>query len=270
MSPVTIMPRFLMGAALAAVLALTPAAARAAGEAVNIPNHDFSFDGIFGTFDRASAQRGFAVYKAICSNCHSMRQLSYRHLRSLGLTEAQVNALASQFEVQDGPNDNGEMFTRPARASDHFRRPFANDAAARAANNGALPPDLSVIVKAREGGADYVRALLLGYEDPPEGVTVQPGMNYNKYFPGHQIAMAAPIAADDQVEYTDGTPATVAQMATDITTFLSWAAEPELEARRAMGVRMIIFLTILGGLVYAVKKKVWANIGQHQGLGDGG
>ena len=262
--------RLLKAAVLAAAVALAPAAARAAGDEIHIPNHRFTFDGIFGTFDRASAQRGFLVYKSVCSNCHSLRQLSYRHLRSLGFTEAQVAGLAAQFEVQDGPNDNGEMFNRPARPSDRFRRPFANDAAARAANNGALPPDLSVIVKAREAGADYIRALLLGYEDPPPGVTVADGMNYNKYFPGHQIAMAAPLAAEGQVEYTDGTPATVEQMATDVTTFLSWAAEPELEARRAMGVRMIIFLTILGGLVYAVKKKVWKNLGQHEGLGDGG
>lgn len=260
-------PRFLKAAALAAAVALTvvvtPGAARAAGDVINIPNHNFSFDGLFGTYDRASAQRGYLVYQSVCANCHSLRQLSYRHLRQLGFTEAQVAGLAAQVQVQDGPNDEGAMFERDARPSDRFRRPFANDAAARAANNGALPPDLSVIVKAREGGADYLRALLVGYEDPPPGVTVQDGMNYNKYFPGHQIAMAAPIAAEGQVEYTDGTPATVEQMATDVTTFLAWAAEPELEARRAMGVRMMIFLTILGGLVYAVKKKVWANLHQH-------
>ena len=269
MSRLPTMPRLLRAAALAAAVALpvlAPIGARAQDhghDVVNIPNHPFSFDGLFGTFDRASAQRGFLVYKAVCSNCHSLRQLSYRHLRTLGFTEAQVTGLAAQFEVQDGPNDQGEMFTRPARPSDRFRRPFANDAAARAANNGALPPDLSVITKAREGQSDYVRAVLLGYEEPPPGVTVQEGMNYNKYFPGHQIAMAAPLAAEGQVEYTDGTPATVEQMATDVVTFLSWAAEPELEARRAMGVRMIIFLVILGGLVFAVKKKVWAGLHQH-------
>lgn len=252
---------FLKGAAIAAALALAPAAQAAEGhDVIRLPDTKFTFDGVFGTFDRASAQRGFQVYKEVCSACHSMRQLSYRHLTGIGLNAAQVQALASQFQVQDGPNDNGEMFERPARPSDRFRRAFANDAAARAANNGALPPDLSVMVKAREGGADYLHALLVGYEEPPPGVTVANGMHYNKYFPGHQIAMAAPLNTDGQVTYADGTKSTVDQMATDVTTFLAWAAEPELEQRRALGVRMVIFLTILGGLAYAVKRKVWANL----------
>lgn len=257
--------RHLRIAAIAALALAAPVTgARAAGEAaIEIPNHRFSFDGIFGTYDRASAQRGYLVYKSVCSSCHGMRQLAYRHLRQLGFTEAQVTALAAQFEVTDGPNDEGNMFERPARPADRFRQPFRNDAAARAANNGALPPDLSVMSKAREGGADYLRALLVGYTDPPPGVTVADGMHYNRYYPGHQIAMSAPLVAEGQVEYTDNTPATVEQMATDVSTFLAWAAEPELEQRRAMGVRMIIFLTILGGLVYAVKKKVWANLHQH-------
>ena len=250
----------LKAAAVAAVIALTPAASQAAGEAIHVPDTKFSFDGIFGTFDRASAQRGFQVYKEVCSACHSMRQLSYRHLAGIGLTAAQIEALASQFQVQDGPNDNGEMFERPGRPSDRFRRPFANDAAARAANNGALPPDLSVMVKAREGGADYMHALLTGYADPPEGVSVMEGMHYNKYFPGHQIAMAPPLNSDGQVTYADGTNATIDQMSKDVSTFLAWAAEPELEQRRAMGVRMIIFLSILGALVYAVKRKVWSDV----------
>ena len=250
--------------ALAPVTGVPVSKAWAAGDDhIVIPNHRFSFDGILGTYDRAGAQRGYLVYQSVCASCHGMRQLAYRHLRQLGLTEAQVAALAAQVEVQDGPNDEGNMFERPGRPSDRFRQPFRNDAAARAANNGALPPDLSVMSKAREGGADYIRALLLGYGDPPPGVTVAEGMNYNRYFPGHQIAMAAPLAAEGQVEYTDGTVATVEQMATDVSTFLQWAAEPELEARRSMGVRMIIFLTILGGLVYAVKKKVWAGLHQH-------
>ena len=245
----------------AAALLLPAAGARAQGhDVIHIPDTRFSFDGLFGTFDRASAQRGFQIYKEVCSNCHSMRQLSYRHLGQIGFTAAQVSALASQFEVQDGPNDQGDMFSRPARASDRFRRPFANDAAARAANNGALPPDLSVIVKAREGGADYIHALLTGYEDPPPGVTIAEGMHYNKYFPGHQIAMGQPLNTDGQVEFADGTNGTIDQMTTDVSTFLAWAAEPELEQRRAMGVRMIIFLSILGGLAYAVKKKVWADL----------
>jgi ubiquinol-cytochrome c reductase cytochrome c1 subunit len=250
-----------VAATLSLGLALVPGAARAQShDVIHIPDTKFSFEGVFGTFDRASAQRGFQVYKEVCSACHSLRQLSYRHLTGIGFNPAQVAALASQFQVQDGPNDNGEMFERPARASDHFRRPFANDAAARAANNGALPPDLSVIVKAREGGADYLHALLIGYEEPPAGVTIGNGMHYNKYFPGHQIGMPPPLNSEGQVTYADGTKATVDQMSADVATFLAWASEPELEQRRAMGVRMVIFLAILGTLVYAVKRKVWSNI----------
>ncbi|MCA3325671.1 MAG: cytochrome c1 [Roseomonas sp.] len=246
--------------ALALALGLFAAApAHAAGGDIAIPDRKFSFDGVFGTYDRASAQRGFQVYKEVCSACHSLRLVSYRNLRELGLTEAQVAAIASQFQIVDGPNDEGQMFERPGRPADRFRKPFANDAAARAANNGALPPDLSVMTKARAGGADYLFALLTGYVDPPPGVTLMDGMHYNKYFPGHQIAMGAPINPD-QVEYADGTKATVEQMAHDVSTFLQWAAEPELEQRRALGVKIIIFLTILAGLTYAVKRKIWADV----------
>jgi ubiquinol-cytochrome c reductase cytochrome c1 subunit len=246
--------------ALALAFGLFAAApVHAAGGDIVIPDRKFSFDGVFGTYDRASAQRGFQVYKEVCAACHSLRLLSYRNLRDLGLTEAQVAAIASQFEIKDGPNDEGQMFERPGRPADRFRSPFANDAAARAANNGALPPDLSVMTKARAGGADYLFALLTGYVDPPAGVTVMDGMHYNKYFPGHQIAMGAPLNPD-QVEFADGTSATVEQMAHDVSTFLQWAAEPELEQRRALGVKIIIFLTILAGLTYAVKRKVWADV----------
>jgi ubiquinol-cytochrome c reductase cytochrome c1 subunit len=224
--------------ALALAIGLFAAApAHAAGEAIAIPDTKFSFDGVFGTYDRASAQRGFQVYKEVCAACHSLRLLSYRNLRELGLTEAQVEAIAAGYQIVDG----------------------ANDAAARAANNGALPPDLSVMAKARAGGADYLYALLIGYVDPPAGVTVMDGMHYNKYFPGYQIAMGAPLNPD-QVDYADGTKATVEQMARDVSTFLQWAAEPELEQRRALGVKIIIFLTILAGLTYAVKRKIWADV----------
>lgn len=246
--------------ALALAIGLFAAApAHSAGEAIPIPDRKFSFDGIFGTYDRASAQRGFQVYKEVCAACHGMRLVAYRNLRELGLTEAQVAAIAAQVEVQDGPNDEGQMFERPGRPADRFRSPFANDAAARAANNGALPPDLSVMTKARAGGADYLFALLTGYVDPPAGVTLMDGMHYNQYYPGHQIAMGAPLNPD-QVDYADGTKATVEQMAHDVSTFLQWAAEPELEQRRALGVKIIIFLTILAGLTYAVKRKVWADV----------
>jgi ubiquinol-cytochrome c reductase cytochrome c1 subunit len=223
------------------------------------PPQQWSFGGIFGTFDRAAAQRGFQVYKEVCAACHAAKQLSYRNLTELGLTEDEVKAIAAGFQVKDGPNDNGEMFDRPGRPSDRFVRPYPNEQAARAAQNGAYPPDLSLMVKARKDGANYLHALLTGYGEPPAGMTMGQGMNFNPYFPGQQIAMAAPLA-DDRVTYADGTKATLEQMSRDVTTFLAWAAEPELETRRAMGVRMILFLLILTVLVYAVKKQIWARL----------
>jgi ubiquinol-cytochrome c reductase cytochrome c1 subunit len=253
--------RFMKAAALAAALGFSMGLGGAqAAEEMHLPDTKFSFEGVFGTYDRAELQRGFQVYKEVCSACHSMHLLSYRNLTAIGLSADQVIAVAGSVQVPDGPNDNGEMFERAGRPSDRFRRPFANDAAARAANAGALPPDFSVITKAREGGADYVHALLTGYEEPPAGVTVMEGMHYNKYFPGHQIAMSPPLTQDGQLTFGDGTNATVDRMAHDVAVFLTWAAEPELEIRRAMGVRVIIFLAILGGLTYAVKRKVWANV----------
>jgi ubiquinol-cytochrome c reductase cytochrome c1 subunit len=244
---------------LGAAAALSASPARAAGEAPVFPDTRFSFDGLFGTFDRGGLQRGFQVYKEVCAACHAMRQLSYRNLLELGLTEAQVRNIAAQFQVVDGPNDQGEMFERPARLSDRFRRPFPNEQAARAANNGAYPPDLSVMVKARKDGADYMHALLTGYQDPPAGFTLMDGMNYNRYFPGNQIAMPN-VLNPGQVEFADGTEATVENMARDVATFLAWAAEPELEQRRQMGIRIILFLIVLGGLTYAVKRKIWADV----------
>jgi ubiquinol-cytochrome c reductase cytochrome c1 subunit len=189
-----------------------------------------------------------------------MRLMSYRNLVEIGLTEAEARAAAATFTITDGPNDEGQMFERPARLSDRFRRPFPNDAAARTANNGALPPDLSVIIKARHDGANYVYSLLTGYgEEPPAGVTIGDGMNYNPYFPGGQIAMGQ-VLNDDQIEYTDGTNASADQMARDVVTFLSWASEPETEARRQMGIRVLIFLAIAGFLAYGVKRKIWAEL----------
>ena len=252
--------RNLVGAlVLGAASFLSVAPAQAAGPAITLPDTRFSFEGFFGVYDRGSLQRGFQVYKEVCSACHAMRQLSYRNLLEIGLSEEQVRAIAATFQVVDGPNDQGEMFERPARLSDRFRRPFANEQAARAANNGAYPPDLSVMVKARLNGADYMHALLTGYVDPPAGFTLMDGMNYNAYFPGHQIAMPN-VLNPGQVEYADRTEATVDQMARDVTTFMAWAAEPEAEKRRAMGIRIILFLIILGGLTYAVKRKVLADV----------
>lgn len=244
---------------LGAGMMLAPPAAQAAGPAVPIPDTRFSFDGLFGTYDRASLQRGFQVYKEVCAACHGMRLLSYRNLLEIGLSEEQVRNIAAEFQVVDGPNGDGEMFERPARLSDRFRRPFPNDNAARAANNGALPPDLSVMTKARAGGADYLKALLVGYRDPPADIVMQDGMHYNAYYPGHQIAMPN-VLNEGQVEFADGTTATVEQMAKDVASFIAWASEPELEQRRQMGVRIILFLIVLGGLTYAVKRKVWADV----------
>ena len=254
--------RLMKQAALAAVLGLGLAGGAMAAEGeVHLPDTKFSFEGVFGTYNRGELQRGFQIYKEVCSACHSMHLLSYRNLRDIGLTAAdEVAGVAASVQIQDGPNDNGEMFERPGRASDRFRSPFANAASARAANNGALPPDLSVITKARAGGADYIHALLVGYEEPPAGVTVMEGMHYNKYFAGHQIAMAPPLTQDGQLTFADGTNATVDRMAHDVAAFLTWAAEPELESRRAMGVRVILFLAILGGITYAVKRKIWADV----------
>lgn len=250
------MRKFLLATVLAAGIA---GPALAAGEAPKPPSVDWHFGGLFGTVDLAAAQRGFQVYKEVCSACHGVYHLSYRNLADIGFNEEEVKALAAQATVKDGPNDEGTMFDRPGRPSDKFARPFPNEKAARASNNGAYPPDLSLIIKARENGADYVHGLLTGYESPPAGVKMGDGMNYNKYFPGHQIAMAPPLS-DNQVTYSDGTPASVDQMAKDVVNFLSWAAEPEMEQRKRTGIKVILFLLIFTGILYAAKRKIWANL----------
>ncbi len=242
----------------AAVLAAVSGSALAA-EMPKAPSQDWSFDGLFGTFDRASTQRGFQVYKQVCSNCHSLQFVAYRNLEALGFTPDQVQAIASEYEVQDCCTDDGEPFDRPAKPSDRFVSPFPNEQAARSANNGALPPDLSLITRARVGGPNYLFALLTGYqEEPPEGVELMEGMHYNSYFPGHQIAMAQPLWGDD-VEFADGTEATIEQQAKDVTSFLAWAASPELEARKRMGVKVLLFLIVFTGMLYAVKRKIWSD-----------
>jgi ubiquinol-cytochrome c reductase cytochrome c1 subunit len=251
--------RSITAIALALGVAIAPQAARAAGEYDTPPPANLSFQGFFGTFDRASAQRGLQVYRQVCASCHGLRLVAFRNLRALGLTDEQIAAIAAEYEIQDGPNDEGQMFERPGRPSDRFRSPFPNERAARAANNGAYPPDLSVMTKARHYGANYIRAMLVGYQDPPAGVTIGDGMHYNRYFPGRQIAMAN-VLFDDMMDFADGTPATAEQMARDVTTFLAWAAEPEMEQRRQMGIRVVLFLLILGGLTYAVKRRVWSDV----------
>ena len=226
----------------------------------NLIENKWSFDGIFGTFDRASLQRGFQVYQEVCSGCHSMQHLSYRNLEEKGgpeFTEDQAKAIAKQFEVVDGPNSEGEMFNRPAKLSDKFVKPYPNVEASTAANGGAYPPDMSVLAKARTGGANYIYSLLLGYEETPEGFDLDDGVYYNKYMAGKKIKMSSPLV-DDLVEYSDGTQATTEQMAKDVTAFLVWASEPHLEEQHKMGFKTIIYLIILLTLVYLSKQKVWS------------
>lgn len=247
-----------------ALFAFAPMAAQASGDAIHYPQEKWTFDGPFGTYDRASVQRGFQVYKEVCSACHGLHLLSYRNLVDIGLTELQVKALAAEVTVIDGPNDDGDMFERPGLPSDHFKSPFANEKAARSANNGAYPPDLSLIIKARHDGANYVHALLNGYTEAPADVKVGAGMHYNKYFAGHQIAMTPPLVSEGQINYVDGTVATVDQMSKDVTSFLTWAAEPKMEERKQMGVKVILFLIVFAGIMYAVKKKVWKGLEKYE------
>lgn len=272
-----------------AALGMTASAALAqeahkAAEPTHFPmvkpvEQSWSFAGPFGHYDKGQLQRGLKVYKEVCSACHSMSLVAFRSLEDLGYSEEQVKAFAAEYEVQDGPNADGEMFTRKASPSDKFPSPFANTAAAAAANNGAEPPDFSLIAKARgvergfprfvfdvftqyaEGGPDYIHALLTGYgQTPPTGMEVAEGTHFNPSFiSGKSLAMAAPLS-DDQVTYDDGAPQTVDQYAKDISAFLMWAAEPHLEARKQTGFKVMVFLFILGGLVYVTKRRVWAEV----------
>ncbi len=309
-------------AALAAAAGATvaaPGTARAAGEGIPLPSFEWSFDGIFGTYDRASVQRGLQVYRAVCAGCHSMDYIAFRNLAELGYSEDEIKAMAAEAIVIDGPNDEGEMFERAGLPFDYFPAPFPNPQAAAFANGGALPPDLSLMAKARANGPNYLLALMgHGYEDqvsdetlqqifaletekrqvqyeaalenyetmlevyeerveagedanrpdPPEepqpvesieDLGLSEGLSFNAYFPGYGIAMAMPLF-DDGVEYADGTPATVEQMATDVANFLMWTAEPKLEDRKGMGIKVILFLLVFTGILYAAKRKVWADV----------
>ena len=223
---------------------------------------DWSFKSIFGTFDRASLQRGYQVYNEVCASCHSIKYLSYRNLAEKGgpeFSENEAKAIAANFEVTDGPDSTGEMFTRPAKLSDKFVSPYANEEEAKSANGGAYPPDMSVLVKARKGGPDYIYSLLLGYENPPEDVKLDDGVYYNKYMYGNKIKMSAPLS-EGLLEYSDGTKATTEQMAKDVVSFLMWASEPHLEQRHKFGFRVIIYLIIISILVYFSMKKIWSRI----------
>ncbi|MCD4514004.1 cytochrome c1 [Brucella pseudogrignonensis] len=260
------------------------AASGGEGEPEHFPIHHpkqekWTFSGPFGTYDKGQLQRGLKVYKEVCSACHSMNLVAFRTLEDLGYSPEQVKAFAAEYEVQDGPNADGEMFTRKAIPTDHFPSPFANANAAAAANNGAAPPDFSLIAKARavergfptfifdiftqyaEAGPDYIHSLLTGYdEQPPAGMHVPEGTHYNPYFiAGKSLAMAKPLS-DDQVTYDDGSPQTVDQYARDVSAFLMWAAEPHLEDRKKTGFRVIIFLILFAGLVYIAKRSVWSDV----------
>ena len=255
------MKNFLRILSLVIVFLATPLSSYAA-EKVEYLKTDWSFKGLFGKFDRGALQRGYQVYTEVCASCHSMKYLSYRNLSEKGgpeFTEQQAKAIAASFDVTDGPNSDGEMFTRPGKLSDKFVMPYENVKAAQAANGGAYPPDMSVLVKARGGGVDYIYSLLQGYEDPPVGITLDEGVHYNKYMYGNKIKMSNPLS-DGLVEYSDGTNATVEQMSKDVTTFLMWTAEPHLETRHQMGFKAIVYLIILTILVYFSMKRIWSRV----------
>ncbi len=217
------------------------------------------FEGMFGSFDRQAAQRGAQVYMEVCSACHGLNHLYYRNLKDLGFSLGEIKAIAKKKTVTDGPNDVGDMFDRPATPSDIVVPPFPNQAAARASNGGAYPLDLSLIIKARHDGPNYVYSLLTGYSTPPEYIKLMPGLHYNEYFEGGQIAMPPPLN-EGMVDFSDGTKASVDQMAHDIVIFLQWAAEPEMEHRKSMGLKVMIFLGIFTILFWVVKKKTWKNV----------
>ncbi|MEO1649819.1 MAG: cytochrome c1 [Pseudomonadota bacterium] len=277
--------RTLVAAGLAAVMFAAPAAA--AGKGPQIERQDWSFSGIFGTYDQAQLQRGFQVYKEVCSACHGLTRVAFRMLSQPGGPEFDpevVKALASEYVIQDGPNDEGEMFERAARDSDYFPPIYPNAQAGRLANNGAYPPDLSLITKARgvphpegvvshvltmgkdiltgyqEGGADYLAALLKSYkEELPEGVEPKEGLYYNAAYPGGWIGMVQPLY-EESVAYTDGSPQTVPQYSNDVAAFLMWAADPTLNERKQMGWMALLYLLITAVLVYIAKRRIWNGV----------
>ncbi|MFK7839677.1 MAG: cytochrome c1 [Bdellovibrionales bacterium] len=247
-----------------AVLSIAaPNTSNAAGDAPKPPKQDWSFSGPLGTFDKASMQRGLKVYREVCAACHGLKRIYFRNLEAMGYSDAQIKNIAAEYTVIDGPDSDGEMFERAAKPSDRFPSPYPNKQAAVAAN-GAYPPDLSLIKKARKNGDDYLYALLTGYTEPPayyleKNDPIPEGKYYNKYYPGHVITMAAPLS-DGQIAYEDGSAETVEQYSKDITYFLSWASEPEMEVRKRTGVQVLIFLFVFLGIMYGIKKKIWADV----------
>lgn len=248
----------------AAIAILSTASAFASTQGEKPKEMQWAFDGMTGKFDYAAIQRGFKVYKEVCSACHSVKLLAFRHLEQIGFSQDQVKSLASEYDVQDGPNEEGQMFKRPGRPSDAIPSPYANEKEARAANNSALPPDLSLIVKARQGGANYIYSILTGFTNPPESVKLGENMYYNPYFAGGQIAMMPPLISEGQITFDDGTKATVEQMAHDVVNFLQWAAEPEMQDRKSIGLRALTFVGILAVLMWFANKAVWRNLKKNE------
>lgn len=239
--------------------------AKAAGDKAHPEDQAWTTNGLFGSFDRKQLKRGFQVYSEICASCHSIRLIFYRNLEEIGFSKDEVKKIAAEAEVAAGPNEDGEthedgeLIMRLAKPFDKIVSPYPNDLAARAANAGALPPDLSLMTKARVNGANYVHGLLTGFKEAPASYKMSEGMSYNPYFTGSQIAMGAPLS-DEGVEYADGTKATVEQMSKDVTAFLIWTAEPELEERKRLGLKVMLFLIVFTAMLYAVKRQVWAKL----------
>ena len=249
-----------LAASVFGAIVMVSGGAFAAGGGAHAPDRDWTFEGIFATFDLSEVQRGLQVYLEVCANCHGLQYVAYRDLGMIGYDEDQIKAIAAEYEVEDGPDSDGEMFMRAARPADRFVSPYPNSKYAAAMNGGAVPPDLSLIYKARANGANYLHALLSGYEEEPEdGFELMDGLSFNPYFPGHQIAMPQPLYGED-VEYADGTEATIEQESHDVTAFLAWAAEPYLERRKSMGLTAVLFVLVLTGLFYACKRKIWADL----------
>lgn len=252
---------FVRNLLIAVIVGMTPVAGAyaAGGDGPAIPSQDWSFSGPFGTYDKGAMQRGYKIYREVCASCHSMKRIYFRNLEAMGYNEAQIKNIASEYTVEDGPNEEGDMFERAALPSDRFKSPFANEQAAKFANGGAYPPDLSLITKARANGPNYVYALLTGYEDhAPHGEDLADGQYWNTYFPGHKLSMAPPLM-DGQVSYEDGSAETLNQYAHDLVQFLTWAADPYMEERKKTGMKVILFLLVFAGVMYAVKRKIWAD-----------
>lgn len=241
------------------VFFLSPNFLYSAESEYKLVKENWPFEGFFGRFDYSSVKRGFQVYREVCAACHGLKYVAYRDLKSIGFDEEEIKSIASEYEIIDGPNDEGEMFERFAKPSDKFVEPYENDQIARLSNNGAYPPDLSLITKARKGGANYIYNLLNGYKEPPENYEIGDGMYYNIVYPGNQIAMPTPIY-DDSVEYLDGTVANQNQIIRDITSFLVWSAEPELNERKSLGIKVLSFLILITLMLLAVKRKIWKDI----------